>query len=309
MYDNDYTDYGYDIFNEDGENLNQRFAKAQQQKLQQQHNRYYNKQARSDIHRKRVPVIAAARLLQNRKNNRKAKPLQNSQNQSSTLKRGVLASALTGLGSAIAITRLSQNRKNNNVPKMKSAEDLRVSKYEDPNKKYKEEDFEALKERNKLYSSQSGLNNINRNQVPQEKSKPEQVDKQTVSGDVRPHQNSSEHVPQSDEQDQHRQDDKSNPNPPSNDPDSGVWTATKWGLGAVAAAAIGYGGYKLIKHLVSKYKDKIANSKDSPQAKRMAINSIINDINVKISKANTEEEKDELIKARIELQKILGEIK
>ena len=316
MYDNDYTDYGYDIFNEDGENLNRRLAETQR-KQQQQYN-YYNRN-QSPVPRKRVPAIAAARLSQNRKNDNTSKTKnngdvnshQNSQGQSSALKRGLLTSALTaGIGPGmIGAAYLLRNRKNHNAPKIKGAEDLRASEHEDPNKKFKEEDFEALKGRNKLYSSQSGLNNINRNQAPQEKSKPEQVDKQNVSGDVKPLHNRLGQVPQSDEQSQHQQDSEPNINPPSNDSDSGVWNATKWGLGTVAAAAIGYGGYKLIKHLVNKYKDKIANSKDSIQAKRAALNSIINDINVKISKATTEEEKDELIKARKELQKTLGEIK
>ena len=106
---------------------------------------------------------------------------------------------------------------------------------------------------------------------------------------------------------QGQQDDKTNINPPSEGMNWG--TAAKWGLGAVAAAAIGYGGYKLIKHLVSKYKNKIINSKDSPQAKRAAINSIINDINVKISKATTEEEKNNLMRARAELQNSLSQIR
>ena len=252
MYDNDYTDYGYDIFNEYGENPVQRLAKT----VQQQNHNYRNKLDRSAILKRRIQAIDNAPKT---KSDGDVKPLQNSQGRSSALKRGILA--LT-LGSAITAAHLLRNRKNHNAPK------------------FKEEDFEALKERNKLYSLHSGLNNINRNEVPQ-----------------------------SDEQSQHQQDSGSNINPPSNDSDNGAWTATKWGLGTVAAAAIGYGGYKLIKHLVSKYKDKIINSKDSPQAKRAALNSIINDINVKISKATTEEEKDELIKARKELQKTLGEIK
>ena len=81
------------------------------------------------------------------------------------------------------------------------------------------------------------------------------------------------------------------------------------GAAAAAAGAIGYGSYKLVKHIVNKFKNKVANSKDSPQAKRAAVNSMINEINTKISKAKSSEEKHELMKSKAELQETLAKIK
>ena len=97
---------------------------------------------------------------------------------------------------------------------------------------------------------------------------------------------------------------------------SGAWNNSGYlgkgamiGAAAAAAGAIGYGSYKLVKHIVNKFKNKVANSKDSPQAKRAAVNSMINEINTKISKAKSSEEKHELMKSKAELQETLTKIK